>query len=366
MNFTELISQIETIHTELQQHAVQQVGFSLTLRNYLIGYYIVEYELNGSDRAEYGADTMKKLAHSLKHLKGTSAPRLYTFREFYLTYPNILSALSRIFNESPNRLAPILSAVPIKFDSDEQSKVGIEPEVLLKKLSFTHFLELIRIKDETKRAFYEIQIIKNNWGTRELERAINTMLYERTGLSKHKLPLLENLKNDTLVVHDIIRNPFFLEFLNLEEKPSYSESDLETALISHLQGFLTELGRGFCFEARQKRITFDNKHYRIDLVFYHRILKCHVLIDLKIGSFDHADAGQMNLYLNYYAKEEKTEGDNPPIGIILCADKNDTLVEYTTTGLSHDVLVSKYLVQLPSKQELEAFISAEMARLEER
>ena len=146
----------------------------------------------------------------------------------------------------------------------------------------------------------------------------------------------------------------------MEEKHSYSETDLENAIINHLQDFLSELGRGFCFESRQKRITFDNKHYRIDLVFYHRILKCHILIDLKIGQFDHADAGQMNMYLNYYRKNEMTEGDNPPVGIILCANKNDALVEYTTTGLTNEIFVSKYMVQLPSKEELEAFIEKEL------
>jgi predicted nuclease of restriction endonuclease-like (RecB) superfamily len=187
------------------------------------------------------------------------------------------------------------------------------------------------------------------------------MLFERTGLSTDKELVLSSFKNDVdISISDIVKNPYFLEFIGLEEKASYSETDLETAIINHLQDFLTELGRGFCFEARQKRITFDNKHYRIDLVFYHRILKCHVLIDLKLGHFDHADAGQMNMYLNYFRKNEMTEGDNPPVGLILCADKNDTLVEYTTTGLTNEVFVSKYLVQLPSKEVLEAFIKNEL------
>jgi len=235
------------------------------------------------------------------------------------------------------------------------------PEILLSKLSFSHFLELMNAETPLKRAFYEVQTIKNNWGVRELNRAMGSLLFERTGLSTEKEKVVAKAKGDIkTTTADFIKNPYFLEFLGLEERPAYSEQELETAIIDHLQTFLSELGRGFCFEARQKRISFDNKHYRIDLVFYHRILKCHVLIDLKIGQFDHADAGQMNLYLNYYRKNEMTEGDNPPIGIILCAHKNDAMVEYTTSGMSNEVFVSKYLVQLPSKEILEAFIRNEL------
>ncbi|RZJ94112.1 MAG: DUF1016 family protein, partial [Hymenobacter sp.] len=161
----------------------------------------------------------------------------------------------------------------------------------------------------------------------------------------------------------VVKNPYVLEFLGLEERASYSESELETAIVAHLQTFLVEMGRGFCFEARQKRITFDNEHYFIDLVFYHRILKCHVLVDLKIGAFSHADAGQMNVYLNYYRENELTEGDNPPVGLILCAQKNDTLVRYATTGLAEQLFVSKYQVNLPSEEELRALIREEQERL---
>jgi predicted nuclease of restriction endonuclease-like (RecB) superfamily len=180
-------------------------------------------------------------------------------------------------------------------------------------------------------------------------------------LSKDKEQVLKNFKTDTVFsVDQVVKNPYFLEFIGLKEKNTYSETQLETAIINHLQDFLTELGRGFCFEARQKRITFDNKHLKIDLVFYHRILKCQVLIDLKIGAFDHADAGQMNVYLNYFRKNEMTDGDNPPVGIILCANKNEALVEYATTGLTNEIFVSKYQVQLPSKEVLETFIKNEL------
>jgi predicted nuclease of restriction endonuclease-like (RecB) superfamily len=364
MNFSQLVVQIEKVHTEVQSYAVNQVSIALTVRNSIIGFYIVEYEQNGLDRAEYGAKTIHTLSKKLKHLKGFSAPQLYKIRDFYMTYPQILSALTIIFQNADNQLHRILSALPInsdvKISKYENDSLSLEPHILITKLSFTHFLELIRLKDALKRNFYEIQSVKNNWGARELGRAINTMLFERMGLSKDKNSVLANLKEDRTSISEIVKNPYFLEFMGLEEKSSYSESDLETAIINNLQLFLTEMGRGFCFEARQKRLSFNNKHYRIDLVFYHRILKCHVLIDLKIGSFDHADAGQMNMYLNYFFSNEMTEGDNPPVGIILCADKDDSLVEYATAGLSNEIFVSKYLLALPSKAELELFISREL------
>ena len=194
---------------------------------------------------------------------------------------------------------------------------------------------------------------------------MNSLLFERTGLSKDKSGVLNSHREGGgFNVKDIIRNPYVLDFLDLEDKPEFSESDLEQAIITHLQKFLMELGRGFCFEARQRRITFGNKHYRIDLVFYHRILKCHVLIDLKIGDFDHSDAGQMNLYLNYFRENEMTEGDNPPVGIILCAQKDAALVHYATGNLPQTIFVSKYLINFPTEEELKQIVREEQERLD--
>ena len=251
------------------------------------------------------------------------------------------------------------------FSSDiTQNPLSPALELLLNRLTFSHFIELLRAETPLKRAFYETEAIKNNWSVRHLERAMNSLLFERTGLSTDKQSVLEKYsKGEDLNIDDVIKNPYILEFLGLDEKPSYSENDLEQAIFNHLQEFLMEAGRGFCFEARQKRITFDNTHYKIDLVFYHRILKCHVLIDLKIGAFSHADSGQMQVYLNYFQDQEMTEGDNPPIGIILCSDKNETLVKYATTGLSQQVLVGKYLINLPKEEELQAIILEEQQRL---
>lgn len=240
-------------------------------------------------------------------------------------------------------------------------KLIIDSELLLSKLSYTYFIELIKFDDPLERFFYEVETIKNNWSVRELERAINTALYVRTGLSKNKESVIAKFKNQKPAHNiDIIRDPYFLEFLGLEERSEYSESELEEAILDNLQKFLIELGTGFCFEAHQKRITFDNSHYRIDLVFYHRILKSHILIDLKIGKFDHADAGQMNVYLNYYKDNEMLDEDNPPIGLILCGSKGEALAKYATSGMDNQLLVSKYLVQLPDKNLLENFIKKEM------
>ncbi|OZI09457.1 hypothetical protein BWI93_03890 [Siphonobacter sp. BAB-5385] len=241
---------------------------------------------------------------------------------------------------------------------------SVDINLMLNRLTFSHFLELIRVDDSLKRRFYEVECLKNNWTVRELTRAITTLLAERTGLSTDKAAVIGRMKeNQPAGLSDLIRNPYLLEFLGLEERVEFSENDLETAIITHLQEFLLELGRGFCFEARQKRISFDNHHYRIDLVFYHRILRCHVLIDLKIGRFDHADAGQMNVYLNYYKANEMIEGDNPPVGIILCADKDSTLVEYATSGMSNELFVSTYLAQLPDREMLLNFIRRETGQM---
>ena len=335
----------------------------MTARNYLYGFYLVEFEQNGEDRAVYGSRLLVRLSEELrkKGLKGTSDRSLRLFRQFYLTYPQIWQSLIAKFDLT--LLLPGVKVTPAAVAVLE----GLPPldtGLLLSRLSYTHFVELIKEEAPLKRRFYEVEAIKNNWTVRELNRAMSTLLFERTGLSTDKGAVIERLKeNRPEGLEDLVRSPYLLEFLGLEEKPEYTEHDLEGAIITHLQSFLLEMGRGFCFEARQKRISFNNRHYRIDLVFYHRILKCHVLIDLKIGEFDHADAGQMNVYLNYYRSNEMSQGDNPPVGIILCASKDDALVEYATSGLAQEVFVSRYLTELPAKEQLLAFIRRESTGL---
>jgi predicted nuclease of restriction endonuclease-like (RecB) superfamily len=339
------------------------VNVAFTLRNWIIGYYIYEYEQSGEDRAQYGEQVLKKLAERLKSmgLKGLSFSALYVCKQFYLAYPQIAKVASEHLQLTESQLNTIFQTVSGKFDDLPL----ISPKELISKLSFSHFIELIKCQTPLKQVFYESECIKNNWSVRELQRAMNSMLYERTGLSKDKKAVLQSMNNkNDLNPENIFRSPYMLEFLGLEEKLSYSETAMEEAIINHLEKFLIELGRGFCFESRQRRITFDNAHYRIDLVFYHRILKCHVLIDLKLRDFTPGDVGQMNFYLNYYKDNEMHENDNPPIGIILCAGKSESVVKYATGGMSQNLFVSEYLTSLPTVDELKKIISVEKSKRE--
>jgi predicted nuclease of restriction endonuclease-like (RecB) superfamily len=383
-NLQELVSVIGETQNYFKLQASRQVDTSLTLRNWLFGYYIAEYELNGADRAEYGQRLFKEIANSLEK-QGFSRIRerhLYLCMDFYLAYPNILRTVSaKLYLIDLQHIVILRSATAKLISTTEgspenailprvekfQSLTGIssiDVDKLINQLSFSHIIELLKADTALKRSFYEMEAVKNCWSVRELQRAMNSMLYERTGLSTNKQAVIQKFVNqERLAPEDVFRNPYILEFLGLKEETDYSESELEQAIIDHLQSFLLELGKGFCFEARQKRITFDNKHYRIDLVFYHRILRCNVLIDLKLGEFDHADAGQMNVYLNYYKENESNEGDNPPIGIILCASKNENLVKYATAGLPQQVFVNKYMLNLPHEIELQKIIEEEQNKI---
>lgn len=346
-----LVQEIGTIHHKIQNEAIKSVSKSLTIRNWLIGCYIVEYEQNGQDRAKYGDKLIENLSKKLSHIKGMSKSNLHSFKLFYISYPQISQTLSGQF-KLPNEKIQTLSG--------EFKSLNIQK--LLNVCSFSHFVELIKLDEPTKRLFYEVETIKGNWSVRELSRQINSLTYERIALSKDKKDMFETFSksSELLSTNQIIKDPYILEFTGLELKTKYDENDLETALINHLQDFLLELGNGFCFEARQKRISIDNEHNRVDLVFYHRILKCHVLIDLKIREFSHSDVGQMNFYLNYYKNEIMEPNDNPPIGLILCANKNHTKVEYATAGLDNQLFVSKYKINLPSIQEIEEFLEEEI------
>ncbi|MEO6722835.1 MAG: PDDEXK nuclease domain-containing protein [Ferruginibacter sp.] len=357
-NIEYLATNIQQVNSFFLDKVRRQVNTALTLRNLIIGYHIVEYEQSGKDRAVYGIGLLKAIAQKLIKMgvKSLQERNLYLCRDFYRAYPQILQTVSaKSYLADFKSFAILQTASAIVPELDQSTNLNL----LLTNLSFSHFIELLKT-DSDKRRFYEIHAIQNNWGVRDLKRAIESLLYERTGLSTNKDAVLkEHTVQNDVKPEDLFRNTYLLEFLGLEEKPSYSESDLEESIITNLQNFLIELGKGFCFESRQKRITFGNTHYRIDLVFYHRILKCHVLLDLKIGEFDHGDAGQMNVYLNYYKENEIEAGDNPPIGIILCAGKNDSLVKYATMGLSQQVFVSKYLINLPTEKQLQKIIDEE-------
>ncbi len=355
MKLSLLIKKIDSTCTATQTQAVQSVSKSLTIRNWIIGYYIVEYEQNGKDRAAYGDKLIVNISKKLSHIQGMSTTNLKLFKLFYLSYLQISQTVSGEFKLEYQKSQTV---------SDKSLSVPVDK--LLCVCTFSHFVELIKIGDELKRTFYEVETIKGNWSVRELRRQINSQTYERVGLSQDKKQLIKSINNtsEALLPQQIIKDPYILEFTGLEQKVKYTENDLETALLNHLQDFLLELGNGFCFEARQKRISIDNEHNKIDLVFYHRILKCHILIDLKIREFSHSDVGQMNYYLNYFKNEIINKDDNQPIGLILCANKNHTKVEYTTAGLDNNLFVSKYKINLPSIKEIEEFIEDELEDLE--
>jgi len=355
VKFDKLILQIEKINSDLQLKALQSVNQALTIRNWMIGHHIYEYEQGGLDRAKYGDKLLLNIANefSKKNSKGFGLRSLKLYRQFYLVYPSIGQTLSA-------QLPPPRNT---QVKKTEISKYSPEIEVMLKHFSYSHFIELMKVDKTLARAFYEIQAIKGRWSVRELSRQIGSLLYERTGLSKNKKELLAKIKSDIVSIEDSIRDSYLLEFTGLKEWPEYSENDLETALLNHIQDFLLELGKGFCFESRQKRITINNEHDRVDLVFYHRILKCHILIDLKNREFSHADAGQMNFYLNYFKDNEMEKGDNPPIGIILCTLKDSVKVKYATGGINNKLFVSRYMVELPSEKQLEHLIKEDIENL---
>jgi predicted nuclease of restriction endonuclease-like (RecB) superfamily len=303
MSYKLLISSIAEVHARTQADAAGAVNRHLTLRNWFIGAYIVEFEQNGEDRASYGQELLPRLARDLRRrgVPGCSPEMLGRMRVFYRIYPRLSEAGPSPFAAEsgtiPAPTAPTEISSPAVTKSNTALPTPLDGRTLL-RLSWSHLIELIRLDDPWKRAFYENECLKSSWSKRELQRQISSLLYERTGLSRDKQAVIERARRQAsdarLQISELIRDPYVLEFVGLAEQPRYTESDLETALLDHIQTFLLELGSGFCFEARQKRITVGNEHDYIDLVFYHRLLRCHLLIDLKVRHFQHGDAGQMN------------------------------------------------------------------------
>ena len=400
MIFNQLKTNIRKTSNTLRTYAGKAINQFLTVRNWLIGYYIVEFEQKGEDRAAYGEKLLETLAKELNE-NSLSYRNLNLYRQFFLTYPQIAQEIPAFFQknnlfpiwqspiakskndsfsigqsligqfqnvefqeikipqsliaESDNSNLPIVQSLIAQFNPEE---ILIEPKRLLSELSYTHLVQLFPIKDRLKRAFYEIECINGCWSVRELQRQIETLYYERCGMSLTPEKLMERVQNnaETTDIQDIIKSPFTFEFLGLKAKDVVEESDIETALLSQIQEFLLELGYGFCFEARQKRILIDSEYYFCDLVFYHRVLKCHILIDLKNQKFKHENISQLNTYVSYYKENMRRTGDNEPIGILLCTDKSDELVRYATAGMDNKLFVSQYLVELPKNEEWENFV----------
>lgn len=328
-----LSKKISNLLNEARLKLIQTVNTTMVQSYFEIGRMIVEEEQNGKERADYGTFLLVELSRNLieEFGKGFSITNLKQMRQFYLCYSNSID-----------------------------STKGQMPSDLF-KLSWSHYLKLMRIDDELERKFYEIESYKNNWSLKELIRQYDSALFTRLAISKDKIEILKLAEQGQIIAKpkDVIKDPYILEFLGLQEQNIYSESDLEQKLIDKLENFLLELGTGFTFVARQNRISFDEKHFRIDLVFYNRILRCFVLIDLKVGELKHHDIGQMQMYVNYYDRKVKLDDENKTIGIILCQNKSEAVVEYTLPENNTQIFASKYLTILPSKEMLLKLIEIE-------
>ena len=375
MDFESLVGRINLVQDALQAQAAHAVNLSLTTRNWLVGYYIVEFEQHGEDRAKYGEKLINRLAERINR-KGFEPRRLREFRQLYLVYPILGIEVAKYIKINQPQLldsdtSPIWRTTSAQLQASENqedekwrmSSAKLEdwstpPERLFNRLNYSCLLYLTSIDNPLKRAFYEQETIRGCWTYTELDRQVSSQYYERMGLSKDK-KALQRLTAKTaqqITPKEILHNPVTLEFLGMEQQDVYTESKLETAILNNLQRFLLEMGRGFCFEYRQKRILIDQDYYKADLIFYHRILKCHVIIDLKIDRFRHEYASQLNLYMNYYRYEVMQEDDNPPIGLLLCTDYGQTTVQYATEGLSQNLFVSKYRLQLPSEDDIRKYM----------
>lgn len=371
MDFTALVAAIGQVHAQSAAAASRAINTTLTLRNWIIGWYIREYEQQGADRATYGEAIINRLAEALAAcgIRDLAPRTLRQCRQFYTVYPMIWQTASA--KSLGLQLAPpmwqALSATSARApDGVRDAAVGEAAphalaapiEKLFTSLSFSHLAELIAIADPLKRAFYAIECIRGNWAVRALKRQIATLYFERSALSKDQEKLAAMVRQGVDVAEPrlAIRDPYIFEFLGLRAQDAVAESDLEAALVANLREFLLELGHGFCLEAQQKSILIGQTRGFVDLVFYHRILKCHVLVELKVDKFTHEHIGQLNTYVTWYRKHMMAEGDNPPVGLLLCTEQDHTLVEYATANMDNQLFVSKYQLELPSKESLQKFV----------
>ena len=373
-SFDELTKIIRDTHDAAQTTAVKAINRMQTMRNWLYGYYIIEFEQHGKDRAEYGTQLLKRLEERVNR-KGLTETLFKNSRKFYRLYPQMVENIIGVI--SPTVSDKLLESKDASGLCDtqmtENEHVEKSPTVsdgfrttgqmIISRLSFSHIVEIMTVDDPLARYFYEQECIKCTWSVRELRRQISTNLYVRTGISSNpekmlSLPSLQGHDNNELQ----IRQPFTFEFLGLKANEVVDEKDIENALIDHLQDFLLELGKGFCFESRQKRIIIDDEYYYPDLVFYNRILHCGVIIELKDEEFSHQNLGQLNAYVSHYKEHEMQPGDNPPIGILLCTRKGKKMVEYALAGMDNQLFVSTYMLQLPDKKTLEDFLLKQLEK----
>lgn len=363
-----LFSRVREILDAARVGLARTVNTTQVAANWLIGREIVEEEQRGQRRADYGTKLLAELSARLnaEFGRGYSVDNLEAFRQFYLDFPQLIS-------DTVSRKLMLPSALPLQTNSETPSRESSgstdwHPGELSPSLSWSHYRQLLRVTRPEARAFYEIEAIRNAWSVRELQRQAASLLYDRLAKSKDKKGLMRLATHGQEVARplDVLKDPMVIEFLDLPESPKLVESKLEQALIDNLQTFLLELGKGFAFVSRQERITIDGDHFYIDLVFYHAVLKCYVLIDLKVGKLTHGDLGQIQFYVNYFDRERRTEGDNPTLGVILCPDKNDAVVRYTLgEQQERNIFTSRYQLHLPTEQELERELRREFRQLSE-
>ena len=381
MDFDKLYKSVAKLDEAFEDNTAKAINRNITARNWLIGFYIVHYEQKGQDRAKYGEKTLQTLAERLNK-KSLSYRNLRLYRQFYLEFLLLEKPIfDYVLNEFGSEKA-LISGIQKNLIEDKTTskdlaitdcQIGqtaftqfddlqIPPEKLFTHLSYTHFTLIMGVEDAVARIFYELETIKGVWTVRELKRQIDTNYFERSAISSNPQKMSEYVQSKTqkMTVTDIVKNPYVYEFLGLKDREIVEESELEEALINHLEEFLLELGQGFCLEARQKRILVDDDYFFCDLVFYHRILKCHVLVDLKASKIKYDDIAQMNLYLSYYKKNIMQEDDNPPVGILMCTQAGKELVEYAKEGIDENLFVKKYKLALPKESELTKWLKKEV------
>lgn len=392
-NFDGLVSKIQTTNEALQNNARLVINRHVTAKAWLTGYYIVEYEQKGNDRAKYGEKLLQNLSRRLgdKHFSYRS---LKLYRQFFVTYVGLFEPIkefvvrsfpirqsliaqfetfdSQIFEKSHSVTDQLVNGKSFSIGQSVIAQLmksvtpGVSSELLFNRLSFTHLAAILPIKVPLQRAFYETMAIRGTWSVRELQRQIDSNYYVRSGWSQKPealADLVDGKAEQSSLALDI-KSPFTFEFLGLAAKDVVEESDLETALLDHLQDFILELGMGFCFEERQKKMLIDDRYFKADLVFYHRILKRHVIIELKANRLDYADTAQLKMYLAYYRKNIMLPDDNPPVGILMCSEVGQEMAEYTLLDLDEDVFVSKYELSVPSKERMAEFLRKENEGLE--
>ena len=382
IDFNQLENSINSLNDVFEENTAKAINRNITARNWLIGYYIVNYEQKGKDRAKYGEKIVRQLADRLNK-KSLSYRNLMLYKQFYLEFRELEKPIFEfVLNEfrSDDKLIPVIKRDLLVAENGNcaigdctivQSPIAqlpkdlqLPPERLFKCISFTHFSLIMTVESPLARVFYELETIKGTWSVRELKRQIHTNYFERSAISSNPEKMSKYVQSGTekMDLAELVKTPFVYEFLGLKDSEVIEESDLEQALINHLEEFILELGNGFCFETRQKRILVDDDYFFCDLVFYHRILKCHVLIDLKATKIKYDDIAQMNLYLSYYRHNIMQKDDNPPVGILMCTEAGKELVKYATEGIDENLFVQKYKLNLPDEEKLTGWLKSEIKR----